>query len=566
MLLDAPLYGSVVEDAPEDPAPVEARSEPAQPPVLTMAALPTAPIAVSKWDDGEKFYGGFGDTQILVPDYWTLRARSAQLFETNLYARGIIRRFITNEINTGLHLESSPIESVLGLEQDALGDWSEDVENRWSLWEGEPYLCDFHELGTFGALQRVARMEALVSGDVLCVLMQDPRTDLPRLRLVSGALVQTPVDATPQKGNRIVHGVELDAQGRQVAYWIQQANFAAGRYESKRLPAFGEKSGRKIAWLVYGTERRLDQVRGKPFLALMLQALREIDRYKDATLRKAVINSMLAMFVTKTEDKPGTRPISGGGAHKRTQMVVDSEGKTRSFRTAELMPGLVIDELQKGEEPKAFPNQGTDEKFGAFEEAIVATLAWTSGYPPEILRLTFSSNYSASQAAVNELNMHLNVVRTAFGQDFCAPVYQEWLVSMVLLGKIRAPGLLEAWRDFYGQHDTYCAWVFSDWSGHIKPAMKLNDQVGGYAAEINIGAITHDRAARELTGMKFSRNVKLIAREAKLLAAALKPLKELEAAAKPKPAAPPSKEPSRDEDEPDEPKDGDEDDGADAPS
>lgn len=50
--------------------------------------------------NGEKFPGGFGITNIFTTDYWTLRVRSEQLFKDNLYAKGLIRRLITNEISS----------------------------------------------------------------------------------------------------------------------------------------------------------------------------------------------------------------------------------------------------------------------------------------------------------------------------------------------------------------------------------------------------------------------------------------------------------------------------------
>jgi hypothetical protein len=117
------------------------------------------------WDDGEKFPGGFGPTLLLTTDYWTLRARSAQLFETNIYGRGVIRRLLTNELNTGLHLECTPVESVLGKEEDSLADWSEDVESRFLLWAKDPYLCDYYQRSTFGALQVQLRRESLLDDE-----------------------------------------------------------------------------------------------------------------------------------------------------------------------------------------------------------------------------------------------------------------------------------------------------------------------------------------------------------------------------------------------------------------
>lgn len=506
-------------------------------PTITMAELgPAASPAPARyaWDNGTKFPGGFGETLIPIPDYWTLRARSVQLFETNLYARGIIRRFITNVINTGLHLEATPDENVLGLEEDSLNDWTETVENRWRIWEQCSWLCDQREQSAFGAIQAAAYMEALIAGDVLVVLRQDPRTGLPRVQLITGDSVQTPLSATQglESGNRIVHGVELDKQGRHVAYWVRQYDSFSYSVTSKRLPAWGEKSGRRLAWLVYGTEKRLDDVRGKPILSLVLQSLREIDRFRDSTQRKAVINSMLAMFIEKTEDKMGTMPITGGAIRRGSVTAQDAGASPRTFHVAEHIPGLVLDELQTGEKPVPFATTGTVENFGTFEEAIVQAVAWALETPVEILRLSFSNNYSASQAAINEYKMFLNRVRSAFGADFCAPIYVEWLLSEVLAQRITAQRLVDAWRD-WSLYDVFGAWISSDWAGQIKPAVDLSKLVAGYTAMVEQGFVTRDRAARELTGMKYSKVAKRLRLENEQLHEANKPL------APPAPVMPP---------------------------
>lgn len=485
------------------------------------------------YHDGTKFVGGYGPTTFpLVPDYWALRARSAELYETNIYARALIRRLVTNEIHSGLHLEATPEEGILGKPEDSLADWSESTENRFALWGKDPYLCDHTERLTFGAIQQLARQEALVTGDVLVVLQQDQRTRLPRIRLINGAKVQTPLRAPTREGNRIVHGVEIDSHGRHAAYWITQDDGT-----SKRLPAIGEKSGRRIAWLLYGTDRRMDDVRGKPLLALVLQSLKEIDRYRDSIQRKALVLSMIAAFVAKGDAKPGTRPITGGAVRRDTATTLDADGAARSFKIAEHIPGFVIDELQQGEEPKAFQVNGTTEAFGEFEEAILQGVAFTFEIPPEIYRLTFSSNYSASQAAINEFKGYLNKTRTTFGENFCEPVYQEWLVGAVLEQRIEAPGLIEAWRDPL-QWDVLGAWMSSDWSGNIKPAVDPSKLAAGYEKQVEMGAMTRDRMARELTGTKFSKNVQKLRRENEALRDANMPLAELEAAKKPAARAP----------------------------
>lgn len=473
------------------------------------------------WFDGDKFPGGFGPTQLFTTDYWTLRKRSAQLFKENLYARGMIRRLITNEINTGLTPAVGPEESIIGVPEDSLDGWTESVENRFAIWGRSATVCDYRESRTFGELQRSGRREAFVEGDILAVLRLSKLTGSPQVDFVAGELVRTPFGGgKPRAGNTIKHGVERDSKKRHVAFWVTQDDGT-----SKRLPAFGEKTGRKVAWLIYGTDKRMDEVRGEPILSLVLQSLKEIDRYRDSTQRKAVINSILAMFIKKDQDKMSTLPMSGGAKYNSTTSVTDSDGGTRNFNIASQVPGMVIQELNTGETPEAFGSQGTDVNFGTFEQSIIQAVAWANEIPPEILTLAFSNNYSASQAAINEFKIYLNLVWTKFGEDFCTPIYVEWLISETLQNRISSPRLLQAWRD-PARWDVFGAWVWVDWYGSIKPSTDVLKQVKGAKMAIEQGLSTHTREARGLTGSSFSKNIKRIKKENSLMVDARRPLAE----------------------------------------
>lgn len=474
-----------------------------------------APAVLSTWD-GEKFSGGFGLTKLLAPDYWTLRARSEQLFETNLYARGLIRRLVTNEINTGLWPEAMPDEDTLGLAEGDLDDWSEDIENRFTLWGKTPTACDFKKIHTFNKLQAITRREALVGGDCLIVLQQDPITKRPSVMIIKGQDVRTPMEFSGGENRKIIHGVEVDNATRHIAFHVVQKDG-----KSKRIPAVSGRNGRRVAWLVYGTDHRVETVRGTPLLGLILQSLAELDKYRDSTQRAAVVNSMLAMFIKKGEDKPGSKSITAGAVRRSTSVINDLDDCEINTgpRTLALNPGLVLEELQQGEEPVAFqPNVGVD--LGKFEEIITSAIAWANEIPPEILRLAFSNNYSASQAAINEFKIYLNMSRTDFGEQFNAPIYQEWIISEALLGKIdRSDEILNAWRD-KANFEIFTAWLLAEWSGAIKLSTDILKQAKGYALLLEMGWITNARATRETTGQKFSRNMRKIRREEELLALA----------------------------------------------
>lgn len=478
----------------------------------------------SAWN-GDKFYSGFGITKdYSIVDYWKLRLRSKQLFTENVYARGLIRRLITNEINKGLALEATPDADILGMTTEDLSNWSETIERRFSIWGKSPWLCDHKGLDTFGAKQRQARRMALISGDVLVILRQSaanlPTVDLVDAEHIANPLSDTLIRQATARGNDIIHGVEVDPSGRHIAFYVTQDDGT-----SLRVPARGERTGRRQAWLLYGTERMIDEVRGQPLLALVVQSLKEVDRYRDSEQRAAVINSMIAMWVKKSEDKMGTLPVTGGAVRKDTYTTQNDTQGRKDVQFSSNLPGMVMQELQTGEEPVSYDTRRPNVNFGTFEAAIINAIAWANEIPPEVLTLAFQNNYSASRGAVNEFKIYLDRIRTGFGEEFNDPIYQEFLISETLNGVIDAPGFLDSRRD-PSRWYIYGAWASADWSGAIKPNVDLLKEAKAYKVLMDEGLITRERATRELTGMKYSKSVRQLNRENQQLAEAVQPLIE----------------------------------------
>ena len=477
--------------------------------------------------DGEKFPGGFSANHgFEFIDYWELRAKSVQLFTENLYAAGLINRLVTNIINTGLSLEATPVTDLLPIDDDQGNDWSENVENLYRIWGNRKDLVDWKRQNTEGELQAMAKKTAYISGDGLIVLRQSPVTGLPITELIDGRHIQDPVEgdhkkAAEKRGNQIKHGVEVDKNGRHVAFYTNK--FEKGKTRSIRIPANGPKSGRKIAWLLYGSKRLLDDIRGLPLLGIVAQSLKEIDRYRDSEQRAAVVNSMLAMFIKKGSNKPGTRPLAGGAKRRDSVDVTQGDGSTREFAIDKWIPGMTIDELAQDEEPVSFDTKRPSQGFHVFEDAIISAIAWTNEVPPEVLKLAFTSNFSSSRQANSEFKMFLDKERSIFSSNYSKPRYENWLISMVLTNRIKAVGLLESWRD-PTKFDIFGAWIDSDWAGAIKPHVDPLKETNAYIKKDEQGYSTKARSTRELTGMKFSRNAKQLKKENQLLAEAHQPL------------------------------------------
>lgn len=495
-------------------------------PVFDVTALENYVGAEPSTWTGDKFLGGFGITKdYTVANMWLLRKRSRQLFTENLYARGLIRRLVTNEINKGLALEATPDADILGIEPETLAAWAESVERRYSLYGKDKRVCDYRKLRTLAGIQQEGRIKALVSGDVLVVLRD--RNGLPTVDLIDAEHVQTPqsdtqIRAARNRGNEIDGGVELDASGAHVAFYVTQKNGT-----SRRVPAYGPRTGRLQAWLYYGIER-IDGVRGQPILSLVMQSLKELDRYRDAEQRAAVINSMIAMWVEKTQDKPSSLPVQAG-ATRRDEVTTQNDSAGRKDVTfSQHMPGMMLQELQHGEKPQSYDTRRPNVNYGVFESAILSAFAWANEVPPETLMLQFQNNYSASRGATNEFKIYLDRVRHGFGENFNAPIYTDFLISEVLSRKVVAPGFFEAWRN--RDRDgwlVFNAWISSDWAGAIKPNVDLLKEANAYRTLVMEGFITRDRATRELTGMKYSKAVQQLATENMQLGEALEPLIEV---------------------------------------
>ena len=470
-------------------------------------------VAPAPWQsslyDGAKFFGGFGETQLYEMDYWTLRARSTQLFTENMYARGIIRRLLTNEVNKGLNPESRPEELVLGYGEGELEDITDLIESRFMLWGSSAQVCDFKGRLTFGQLQALGRLESLVAGDALVVNRFDAVTGLPKVQVVSGECIQSPLMSSQElklaRGNRICEGVELDSDGKHVAFWIRQQDGLS----FKRLPA-RRPDGRPLAWLVYGCEKRSHETRGMPLLGVILQSLKEIDRYRDSAQRQAVVASILAMFITREKQAPGT-PFMTASAPKTGEVQTGSDGSKMNW--AAQYPGLIAEHLEPGEKPEFNGGKGTDVQFAVFEAAIMQAIAWVNEIPPEILRLSFSNNYSASQAAINEFKIYLDKFWTEFGAQFCQPFYEDFLVAENLSRSIKMPGFIAAWKSRRLAWDKYTAWVQVDWLGQIKPSTDSFKMAKGSQLLLSLGLTTYAREARINTGTKFDQNIRRQRRE-----------------------------------------------------
>jgi len=472
--------------------------------------------------DGDKFPGSFGPTKDYeIVDYWTLRKRSLQLFKDNMYAKGIIRRILSNEIGTGIVPNASVIASVVWPDKDEIEreelavQYSDILTEHFNLYGDSPAVFDYRHSLTFGEWQEQVRFETLICGDGIIVSRINAATGLPYWDFINGNFIKTPPNYVPRKGNRIEHGVELDKHNRHVAYHIE--TWKNEEFVWERIPCYGEKSGRLIAKMIYTGERLLSEVRGEPLLACILYMIKELDRYRDAESRAAVVNAMLAFFVKRPSNvSMGSRPSDGLSRLKNIDVPKLENGdvtnlpKERNIRG--MQPGTIFDDLAPGEEIQSFQTNRPNVNYKAFEEAILSGICWALEIPPEIVMLRFQSNYSASRQANNEFIIYLDKRVRKNSLAFCQPVYEEFVVQSVLTGQLDIPGLVSAIFDS-GLWKKKRAWLNCVWTGLSRPSVDPLKEVNAAYNAVDAGLSTYDVECRKISGLSFRQVMMALKRE-----------------------------------------------------
>lgn len=336
-----------------------------------------------------------------------LRAQARDLVRNNPWARRGLRRIVADTVGCGIRPK-------------ATGRGADLVMERWRTW-AETTECDAAGRLTFYGLEWLALRTIAESGEVLVRRRFRLPTDglsVPlQLQILEPDHFDTSKDQSLPNGGEIIQGIEFDAIGRRVAYWLFDKHPGGlGQLVSplsRRIPA--------ESILHVFEQERAGQAHGPSWFASVDVRLHEFDQFEDATLMKQKISACLAAFVT---DQDGTGAAIGqGGTDPATSQQTDT-----------FEPGMVVSLPVGKQVTVANPPTATD--HSSYSATALRGVAAGLGTTYSGLTGDYSqANYSSERAArldhrsdVEAWQEHMLI------PQLCQPAWKWFQTAMILNG------------------------------------------------------------------------------------------------------------------------------------
>lgn len=342
----------------------------------------------------------------IAPNLVKLRDRSRDLVRNNPYAAKALRVLVSNTIGTGI-IPSITHNATVKL---------------WNKWINE---SDADGQLDFYGLQRLIARATFESGECLIRFRYRKLEDGLSVPLQVQVLEPDYLDSLRfenlKNGGYIQYGIEYDAMGRRVAYWLYKEHPGES---SPKLQ--GLKSYRVPAEDIIHVYEKLrpGQSRGVPIFAPSMITTNDLDEYEEATLvRKAAEACITA--VVETDDESG---VLG--------RVSTEDGSQR--RLEELAPGMV-EYLSTGEKI-TFNNPPASTGYAEYVNTRLHAIAAGIGITYEQMTGDLSQvNYSSIRAGTLDFRREVEQFQwLTFIPMICRRLMTTWLNTAAISANVKS--------------------------------------------------------------------------------------------------------------------------------
>ena len=334
----------------------------------------------------------------------------------------------------------------MGISPRAEGLQAETLTRLWWQWAGE---ADADRATDINGLMALAYRARLRDGEVLIRRRtrrpEDGLTVPLQLQVLEIDWLSSKTE-TPRDGNRIINGIEYNAIGAPVAYWLHENHPGdTNSYANKtvRVPAD------QIIHFYQPT--RPGQGRGISALAPVIARTRDLMTYEDAELARKNLETRLSVLVSGDLD---------GMENPPTKDDDDDLGELRSGAITALPPGMEPTIV----EPKAAPG------YVDYVQQQLHLIAAGIGVPYESMtgdmhRVNFSS------ARIRQIEFRRDVEQEQWLNiipQLCRPIWRWFVDAAWLANKVRTP-------------DYSTTWATPRWD-YVNPVQDINAEISAIGA------------------------------------------------------------------------------------
>lgn len=421
------------------------------------------------------------DTLLDLPD---LRARSRDLARNAPIATGAIATNVTNVIGDGLKLQASIDHEALGITPEQADEMEREQEREWDVF---CETCDFSRVQCMDELEALAYRAALESGDVFVLRRYrlDPGDAYgTKLQVIEADRVCNPDRAADN--DTISGGVEVNRDGVPVAYHVTNKHPGGLRVSGlkwERVPA-RTSAGKPVVLHIYD-RLRPELTRGVPYLAPVIEFIKQLTTYSDAEVDAAVATAMVAFVVESPAEDSATDPAIG---------ETDASLNSNEIK----LGGAAILSLDPGDKANSFVPNRPNQNFDPFVMSFCRQIGVALEIPFELLVKHFTASYSASRAALEMAWQYFRRRRTWIAGRLVQPAYEWMMEEAVASGRINRPG-------FFADPVIRKAYCGAEWIGPQRASLNPKQESDADTQDVEQGFKTVEQVCMERTGGEFEK-------------------------------------------------------------
>lgn len=409
-----------------------------------------------------------------------MRATARSYFENNGFYGGIIECSIDHVIGSGLRAKSTIKQSqVPNISKIRIKEIETIFDNYFNSW-AESTICDVTGKDDFYAIQRLAYSNYKVDGDSFALT---PLRKLSKSSVLQIDMVDAQYIVGQSNDKTFIEGIKISDDGMPMQYSIKMKD---GTY--KIISAF--KNSKKNVLHTF-KRRRSKQVRGLPFLNRVSTDIVYIDDYMKTELNASKLAAIFfGSITTKAEESMfGESDLLTNGNQKQTARNTIKEN--------------TITQLSPGEELKIHSQARDNGNFDRFIMACLQKVSSSTRIPLEIILAQFVSSYSASRAALLQMQKFTKPERQLFITSFCKPIREQVLTWGILNGDLNIPEFIE-----YKNTLLKCIWI-GEAMGSVDPTKDVKANILAVEGKFK----TYEQATMELGNGDFETNVQIMTTE-----------------------------------------------------